>query len=243
MKTTESITSRTRSKRIILFPQDKGGIGKSFIATLLYDYLSEQGAKLKPFDLDHANSTFQRFVQEAEFLDTDVDTDKLAILDAMVNALESHQTVLVDNRAAGGTKILQYIRDSRLTEVQEVLNFDLVFVIIGVDDKDAISQAADVLEEHGKNVRWLVARNYRDSARLPMFDETQTRKKLAGLGAIEIDVPCLSETTRNKLQLANLTVGKGRKSEKLPILDRSRCEQFHARMSEEFKKAKGVLVG
>jgi len=25
------------TKRIILFPQDKGGIGKSFVATLLHD--------------------------------------------------------------------------------------------------------------------------------------------------------------------------------------------------------------
>ncbi len=58
-------------KKLILFPQDKGGIGKSFIATLLYDYLCDQGVTIKAFDLDHANSTFNRFVPEAEFIDTD----------------------------------------------------------------------------------------------------------------------------------------------------------------------------
>lgn len=73
-------------KKLIVFPQDKGGIGKSFVATLLYDYLTEHGVKLKTFDLDHANSTFQRFVPEAEFLDTDVDANKLAVLDTMVNS-------------------------------------------------------------------------------------------------------------------------------------------------------------
>ncbi len=31
------------SKRIILFPQDKGGIGKSFVATLLHDYQTDAG--------------------------------------------------------------------------------------------------------------------------------------------------------------------------------------------------------
>ena len=76
-------------KKLIVFPQDKGGIGKSFVATLLYDYLSERQVKLKTFDLDHANSTFQRYVAEAEFLDTDVDADKLAVLDKMVNALDT----------------------------------------------------------------------------------------------------------------------------------------------------------
>jgi cellulose biosynthesis protein BcsQ len=44
-------------KKLIVFPQDKGGIGKSFVATLLYDYLAEHGVKLKTFDLDHCLST------------------------------------------------------------------------------------------------------------------------------------------------------------------------------------------
>lgn len=237
----EAEQPKITTKRLILFPQDKGGIGKSFIATLLYDYFVENGVKLKTFDLDHANSTFQRYVPEAEFIDTDVDTDKLAILDTMVNALEKFDAVLVDNRAAGGTKVLQYIQDSHLTNLQEDLNFSLIFVVVAVDDKDAISQVADVIDEYGDRVRWLVAKNYRDSTQLTMFDGTQTRKKLQSLGAIEIEVPCLTEVTKNKLQLANLTVAKGRTSEKLHILDRSRCHQFHARMVEQFAKAGSLL--
>ena len=97
------------AKRLILSPQDRGGIGKSFVATLLYDYLVEAKVKLKTFDLDHANSTFQRFVPEAQFIDTDVDTNKLAVLDTVVNSLETADVALVDNRASGGTKVLRYI--------------------------------------------------------------------------------------------------------------------------------------
>ena len=81
-------------KKLIVFPQDKGGIGKSFVATLLYDYLTEQAVKLKTFDLDHANSTFQRFVPEAQFIDTDVDANKLAVLDTVVNSLETADVAL-----------------------------------------------------------------------------------------------------------------------------------------------------
>jgi cellulose biosynthesis protein BcsQ len=137
------MTTETKSppkKKLIVFPQDKGGIGKSFVATLLYDYLSERPVKLKTFDLDHANSTFQRFVADAEFMDTDVDADKLAVLDKMVNALETVDVVLVDNRASGGTKILRYIEDSQLTKLQKELQFELIFVVVVLDDKDAISQ-------------------------------------------------------------------------------------------------------
>jgi len=188
------------AKRLILSPQDRGGIGKSFVATLLYDYLVEAKVKLKTFDLDHANSTFKRLVPEAEFIHTDVDAHKLAVLDRLVGALETVDTVLVDNRATGGSKLLEYIKDSRLTELQKALQFDIVFVIIAVDDRDAISQAA------------------------------------------EVEVPCLSEITKNRLQMLNLTVGKGRSNEKLHLLDQSRCVRFHAYMQNQFDKARKLLV-
>ncbi len=229
-------------KRLIIFPQDKGGIGKSFVATLIYDYLTDQKVKLKTFDLDHANSTFHRYVPEAHFIDTDVDTNKLAVLDKMVNALEEVDIVLVDNRASGGTKILQYIEESRIIELQTELHFELIYVVIVLDDKDAISQIADLLDEYQDRVRWLVVRNYRDSSQLSLFDQSQTRQRLAGLGALEIEVPCLTEFTRNKLQFFNLTVSKGSASDKLHLLDRTRCARFHDLMGDQFSKAKEVLT-
>ena len=229
-------------KKLIVFPQDKGGIGKSFVATLLYDYLSEHGIKLKTFDLDHANSTFQRFVPEAQFIDTDVDVNKLAVLDTMVNSLETVDVALVDNRASGGTKVLRYIEDSRLTELQKQLDFELLFVVIVLEDKDAISQIADLLDDYHDRVRWLVARNYRDTSTITMYDESKTHERLRAMGALELEVPCLTELTRNKLQLSNLTVSKGRSSTKIHLLDRSRCETFHEWMASEFDKAKGVIL-
>ena len=236
-----SDATTTPTKRLILFAQDKGGIGKSFVATLLYDYLVERAVRLKAFDLDHANSTFQRYVPEAEFIDTDVDADKLAVLDRMVTATSDHDVVLADNRAAGGAKVQQYLEENRLTKLQSEIGFALVLVVIAVDDKDAVSQIADLLDTYDDRVRWLVVRNLRDGAAPSVFMESKTRQRLAALGAVEIEVPCLAEVTRNRLQLANLTVGRGRTVPELHLLDRSRCVRFHERMAEEFAKA-GALI-
>jgi hypothetical protein len=190
--------------------------------------------------LDHANSTFQRFVPEAEFIDTDVDTHKLGVLDRIVQVLPEADVVLVDNRASGGSKVLAYLDETRLPELQADFDCALVFVVIATDDKDANSQIAELLDTHGGRVRWLVARNLRDSDSL--FAQSNSRKKLAELGAVEIDVPCLAEVTRNHLQAANLTVGRGRTAEQLHLLDRSRCVRFHQRMAEEFTKARALLI-
>lgn len=231
------------SKRIILWPQDKGGIGKSFVAALIYDYLIEERVRLKCFDLDHANSTFNRLVPEAEFIDTDIDADKLATLDRIVDATQQADTVVVDNRATGGSKVLAYLDETRLPQLQHELDCALVFVLIATDDKDANSQIADLLDAYAGRVRWLVARNLRDSDSLALFAQSNSRQRLRELGAIEIDVPCLAKLTRNRLQQENLTVGRGRTSEKLPLLDRSRCVRFHERMAVEFTKARALLIG
>lgn len=230
------------AKRLIVFAQDKGGIGKSFVATLLYDYLADRQVRLKAFDLDHANSTFQRYVPEAEFIDTDLDADKLAVLDQLVHALGEVDVVLADNRAAGGGKIRQYLEENRLTALQAELGFALVFVVVAVDDKDAVSQIADLVDTYENTVRWLVVRNLRDGAQPSVFMESKTRQRLTAHGAVEIEVPCLAEVTRNRLQLTNCTVGRGRTSTDLHLLDRSRCVRFHERMAEEFGKTGRLLV-
>lgn len=230
------------AKRLILFPQDKGGIGKSFVATLLHDHLVDAGVRVKAFDLDHANSTFCRLVPEAEFINTDVDADKLGVLDRLVHALDEADVVLVDNRASGGSKVLAYLDESQLPELQEEVGCVIVFVVIATDDKDANSQVAELLDSHGERVRWLVVQNLRGGDPQAGFAQSKARKRLAGLGAIEVEVPCLAEVTRNRLQAANLTVGRGRTAEALHLLDRSRCVRFHEAMRAEFSKARGLIL-
>lgn len=233
----------TPDKRIILFPQDKGGIGKSFVATLLHDYLTEERVKVKAFDLDHANSTFNRLVPEAEFIDTDVDVDKLGVLDRIVHALDEADVVLVDNRATGGSKVLAYLDEAQLPQLQAELNCALVFVLIATDDKDANSQMAELIDAYAGRVQWVVARNLRDNDTLPLYAQSNSRRRLVECGAIEVEVPCLFEVTRNRLQQANLTVGRGRECDRLHLLDRSRCVRFHDRMAVEFTKARALLIG
>lgn len=230
------------AKRLILFPQDKGGIGKSFLATLLHDYFVDAGRQVRAFDLDHANSTFYRLVPGAEFINTDVDADKLGVLDRIVHVLPDSDVVLVDNRASGGSKILTYLDETRLPELQADFDCSIIFVLLATDDKDANSQIAELLDSHGPRVQWLIARNLRDGDALDLYAQSKARRRLKELSAVEIDLPCLAEVTRNRLQTANLTVGRGRNAEELHLLDRSRCLRFHDRMKDEFGKAGTMLI-
>lgn len=126
---------------------------------------------------------------EAEFIDTDVDADKLGVLDRIVHVLPEADVVVVDNRATGGSKVIAYLDETRLPELQAEFGCTLVFAVIATDDKDANSPIAELLDSHGPRVRWQVARNLRDGGSLGLFSQSNARKRLADYGAVEVDVP------------------------------------------------------
>jgi hypothetical protein len=85
-------------------------------------------------------------------------------------------------------------------------------------------------------------RNLREGGELAAWAQSKARQRLLGLGAVEVEVPCLADVTRNRLQALNLTVGAGRTDGRLHLLDRSRCVRYYGFMREEFGKAKEVLL-
>lgn len=229
-------------KFVTVWPE-KGGIGKSFVITLLHDYLRERGCRVRAFDLDHANSTLQRFISTAQFIHTEVDNDKLGVLDDLITPLieRTADAVLVDNRAAGGDKLAQWVADTDLLRTHGELGISIVFAVVIVDDKDAISQVATLVERYGSQVSWLVLRNLVRGPTLPLFDASQTRQRLLDAGASECSIPVLAEVTRNRLQLANLTVADGRSDPGLALLDRSRCVRFMNEVAAQLRAAEDLL--
>src|SRR6202008_4543057 len=55
-------------KRLILILNGKGGVGKSFFAVNLVQYLKDRQIAHAAFDSDDENSTLKRFHSEAEFI-------------------------------------------------------------------------------------------------------------------------------------------------------------------------------
>ena len=73
------------SKQINLVVNGKGGVGKSFFATILVQYLKDGCIAHRVFDNDHENSTLKRFHAEAK----SVSLDDKRRLDAIFRATET----------------------------------------------------------------------------------------------------------------------------------------------------------
>lgn len=99
--------------------QGKGGVGKSLLATLLHQYLTEKDIEVLAFDTDPINATFASFqefnVKKFEILeDNSVDLRKLdPLLDNLAEASESAHAI-VDNGSTSFSFLCAYIGESNM---------------------------------------------------------------------------------------------------------------------------------
>lgn len=99
--------------------QGKGGVGKSLLATLLYQYFAEKGIETLAFDTDPINATFASFqefnVKKFEILEDN--TVELRRLDPLLDDLAEASTeahAIVDNGSTSFSFLCAYIGESNM---------------------------------------------------------------------------------------------------------------------------------
>lgn len=113
--------------------QGKGGVGKSFIAALLTQYLQRYQAEVLCFDTDPVNQTFSRYlllqVQPINILTEHKNIDA-SRFDALIETVMQHEGVaVIDNGASTFVPLMSYMREN---EVVPLLQEEGVQVVIHV---------------------------------------------------------------------------------------------------------------
>lgn len=103
--------------------QSKGGVGKTFCASLLAQHLLDIGANLKGFDTDQENPDFAAYhglpVRHVDVMD-DATTINQKKFDSFLAALvEEEGTFVVDNGANTFTPLLGYLVENHAIELLE----------------------------------------------------------------------------------------------------------------------------
>src|SRR5580765_3739954 len=96
----------------------RAGVGKSFFAVNLVQYLKDKAVPFVACDTDNENSTLKRFHADAGFLDL----SQPRLLDQMFRAFELTDLVVVDCRAASTGVFLQYFKAIDLPAVLRLLD-------------------------------------------------------------------------------------------------------------------------
>jgi len=125
-----------KTKQLILIINGKGGVRKSFFTVNLVQYLKDMSIAHCAIDTDNENSTLKRFHPDAEF----IDLYEAQEMDQLFHALEQHEIVVVDCRAASTDVFLDYFKEVDVFHLLKELNTELTVVSPINHEADSIEQ-------------------------------------------------------------------------------------------------------
>lgn len=226
-------------KNLILVINGKGGVGKSFVAVNLIQFLKDQKVPHRGFDTDNENSTLKRFHPEAEFVDIGNGRE----LDRILSALDNHSLVVADCRAASTDLFLDYFKEIGLPEVLGVIGAHLTLVIPINHEPDSLDQVQRLADQMETTARYLIVRNASHSDSFALFDASKIKRRLSGpLKAREISMTRLQDWLVEALNKENVTATTAKTHPAFSLLDRQRLQHWQRGLYSQFDSNKDILL-
>jgi hypothetical protein len=226
-------------KRIDTIINGKGGVGKSFFAVNLVQYLKDKSIPHVAIDTDNENSTLKRFHPEATFLDIEDAKE----IDSIFAALDTADLVVVDCRAASTDIFLNYFEELEIFRLLENAGASMTVVSPVNHETDSVEQIRNLSDRLGERCDYLIVRNQALSERFGNYEQSKTRARLVEqLGAKEILMPRLYDWLVADLNKKDLTITPAIQHESFTLFDRQRMCNWQRRFYEELKTATDILL-
>jgi hypothetical protein len=226
-------------KQLNLILNGKGGVGKSFLAVNLVQFLKDKVIPFVACDSDNENSTLKRFHPDAEF----INLAHPRSLDEMFRALERASLVLVDCRAASTDVFLRYFAAIDVAAVLRTLDVRLTLLMPVNHEADSLDQVQRVVEAMADHARFIIIRNQVHADSFALYDQSLVRVKLLKkLGAKEILMPRMEEWLVEGLNRINLTITAAAKHESFYLLDRQRLITWQRRLYEQIESVADLIL-
>ena len=213
-------------KRLILVLNGKGGVGKSFFAVNLVQYLIDRKHAHTAIDTDNENSTLKRFHRDAEFLDLAQPRE----LDRIFVRMETTDLAVVDCRAASSDLFLDHCAETGWKEVLEATDTRLVLAIPINHEADSVDQVQRLADNLGALPRYLIVRNAVHGESFALYESLAVRARIGMELGKEIDVPRLHPWLVEALNRDNLTVTAATSHASVHLLDRQRLRHWQRRL-------------
>lgn len=149
---------------INIIANGKGGIGKSFISSIVAQYLIEKNEKVVCLDTDPNNTTLYGIKElKAKFLDiTDGDSINLREFDKLIELMmnDPKSNYVIDSGATTFLPLIEYLKEGAILPLLKE-NFDIVFhipIVGGQAQENTISGFTQIVDMFGsvdKFVAWI----------------------------------------------------------------------------------------
>ena len=226
-------------KRIDTIINGKGGVGKSFFAVNLIQYLKDKSIPHDGIDTDNENSTLKRFHPEATFLDIEDAKE----IDSIFAALDTTDLVVVDCRAASTDIFLNYFEELEIFRLLEKSGASMTVVSPVNHETDSVEQIRNISERLNDRCNYLIVKNQALSERFGNYEQSKTRARLVEqLGAKEIQMPKLYDWLVADLNKRDLTITPAIRHESFTLFDRQRLCNWQRRFYEELETVTDLLL-
>lgn len=181
---------------------EKGGVGKSLVARLLAQYLIDRQLPFIGFDTDKSHGALLRFY--ADFA-SPIIIDRYESLDHMVEAAmeDADRRILVDLAAQTHRFLSDWIEDSGLLDLDEELGVSLTYWHVMDTGRDSVDLLERLLDQFGGRMKLNLVLNEVRGDRFDILDASGLRARAAELGAREISLRRLQDTTMQKIDARN----------------------------------------
>jgi hypothetical protein len=217
----------------------KGGVGKSFFAVNLVQFLRDHDIAHTAVDTDNENSTLKRFHPEALFLDIEDVTE----IDAVFATLSKADLVVMDCRAASTDIFLDYFQEVRIFDLFKDVGATLNLIMPVNHETDSLEQIRNVSEQLGASANYLIVKNEVLSEKFTNYERSETRKRLLGeLNAKEILMPKLYDWIVADLNHHDLTVSAAVKDSHFDFFNRGRLQNWQHKFYDQLDSVRELLL-
>ena len=233
--------------------QGKGGVGKSLIASMLAQYLTDySGSVISCFDTDPVNPTFSRYqalnVETINILNEQNDINRREF-DTLVERLLSDDNgiAVVDNGAATFIPLMSYFMENDLVSLLAESGVELIFHIplYGGDALQDTLQGLSATLEQLSNIRIVIWLNHNQNKivfdNVAHFTDTKIYKANAAqiLGTVELKQRNtetfgvdIKEMTQRHLTVAEVKANADKRwklteIQRINLFYKDICEQLH----------------
>jgi hypothetical protein len=243
------------SCKIIFSAGAKGGTGKSNFLKFPITWLQDAGIDPYLIDADEESRTLSRFFPDA----AKIEPRRTKSYDVIMNLAETgeHPLIFVDLKAGVGNDMLNWIADVPFDELAEI-GVSMVCVGVITSSPDSVSSFLRWVDFLGKQVRYLVVKNLKDSDAagldaekipFPEYDLTKAalefRKRYK---PAEIIMPGLDPEYQCELEKFNLTIRDvlarrpGLPDLLTPLMVRSKLRNYQAALYAQLDALKELLL-
>ena len=226
-------------KQINLVINGKGGVGKSFFAVNLVQFLKDHAHVYRAIDSDHENSTLKRFHPESDFINLEHRRE----IERVFTAAETSDLLVIDCRAASTDLFIDFFNEVGLSDVLRTLNARLTVVCPVNHEADSVEQVRILSDALGSSCSWVIVKNEAHSETFKLYESSKTRRHLLdALHAREISMARLHDWLVTALNEHNIPITAALQHSGFNLLDRQRLKHWQTGFYKQLGTASDLFL-